>query len=128
MTKYKPVGTRLLIEREVPPEKIGCIAMPVGLIEKERVAVCKGKVLAMGDQCYRDSEMIDIQRVMADGSTKTERAGRNWCNVGDTIMYQVYAGMRIPDPQEPSRFIPNLVFVLDKDIVCVVIEEEATNG
>lgn len=125
--KYHPVGNRLLIERDVPPEKIGSIVMPHDLIEKERVAICKGKVIAMGDQCYKDSEMIDQQRTDTFGVVTTERVGRKWCSVGDTVMYQVYAGMRIPDPQEPSRFIPNLVFVLDRDVVCR-LEEEPTNG
>lgn len=120
--KYRPTGNRLLIKRDVPSEKIGSIVMPQELIEKERVAVSKGVVVAMGDQCYKDCEMIDVQVTQADGSVRTERVGRNWCNVGDMVMYQVYAGMRIPDPQEPSRFIPNLVFVLDRDIVCVVEE------
>lgn len=120
--QYRPTGNRLLIKRDVPPEKIGSIMMPQELIEKERVAVSKGVVVAMGDQCYKDCEMIDVQSTQADGSVRTERIGRNWCDVGDMVMYQVYAGMRIPDPQEPSRFIPNLVFVLDRDIVCVVEE------
>ena len=127
MVKYKPVGNRLLIEREVPPEKIGSIVLPKDTVEKERIAICKGKVIAMGDQCYKDFEMIDEQRTGPDGVVTTERVGRKWCNVGDTVMYQVYAGMRIPDPQEPSRFIPNLVFVLDKDVVCI-LEEDAANG
>lgn len=96
--------------------------MPQELIEKERVAVSKGVVIAMGDQCYKDCEMVDVQTTQADGSVRTERVGRNWCNVGNMVMYQVYAGMRIPDPQEPSRFIPDLVFVLDRDVVCVVEE------
>lgn len=125
--KYRPIGNRLLIKRDVPPEKIGAIVLPTDTIEKERIAVSKGVVLSMGDQCYRDCELVDIQTQLPDGSTKTERVGRNWCNVGDTVMYQTYAGMRIPDPQEPSRFVPDLVFVLDRDVVCV-IEEDTSNG
>lgn len=123
--KYRPVGNRLLIEREAAPEKIGSIVMPEDLVAKERSVICKGKVIAMGPQCYKDSEMIDVQRTGADGVITTERAGRNWCNIGDNVMYQVHAGMRIPDPQEQSRFIPNLVFVLDRDVVCVLEEEVA---
>ena len=122
--QYRPVGNRLLIKRDVPAEKVGSIALPREVIEKERIAVSKGVVLAMGDQCYKDSEMVDVQTHCPDGTIKTERVGRNWCTVGDTILYQVYAGMRIPDPQEPSRFIPNLVFVLDRDIVCVLEEDK----
>lgn len=122
--KYNPVGNRLLIKRDVPPEKIGSIVMPHDLIEKERIAISKGVVLAMGDQCYKDGEMVDVQTTQPDGSVRTERVGRNWCNVGDMVMYQVYAGMRIPDPQEASRYIPDLVFVLDRDIVCVLKEDK----
>lgn len=123
MMKYIPVGNRLLIEREEAPEKIGSIVMPQELIAKERLSICKGKVVGMGAQCYKDYEMIDVQRTGADGVVTTERVGRNWCNIGDIVMYQVHAGMRIPDPQETSRFVPNLVFVLDKDVVCVLQDE-----
>ena len=125
--QFIPVGNRLLIEKEEVPEKIGSIVLAPTIVEKERIAICKGVVVAMGDQCYKDFEMIDVQRTGADGVVTTERVGRKWCNVGDTVMYQVYAGMRIPDPNEASRFIPNLVFVLDKDVVCI-LKEDAANG
>ena len=123
-TKYRPVGNRLLIKRDVPPEKIGSIVLAKETVEKERIAISKGVVVAMGDQCYKDHEMIDRQVTKSDGTVITERIGRNWCNVGDTILYQVFQGMRIPNPEEPSRFIPDLIFVLDRDVVCVLEENE----
>ncbi len=121
-TTYRPVGNRLLVKRDVPPEKIGSIVLAHETVQKERMVMSKGVVLAMGEQCYKDSEMIDCQTTKPDGTVITERVGKNWCNVGDTIMYQVHAGMRIPNPEEPSRFIPDLIFVLDRDVVCVLEE------
>ena len=42
--KYRPVGNRLLIKRDVPPEKVGAIVLPQETVEKERIAVSKGVV------------------------------------------------------------------------------------
>lgn len=118
------LGDRVLVKKVTPPKKIGNIALPDETINKERLTTAVGTVVEVGSLCWKNAEMRDVQHKQADGSLVTERAGAPWCAVGDRVLYQQYAGMRLPDPTAQDRYHPDLVFVLDRDLIAV-LEPEA---
>lgn len=119
----KILGDRILIKRDVPPEKIGSIYLPDQVKENERTMTCVGTVIGIGPLAFKDAEMRDVQTT--EGSvTVTERAGRDWVEVGDYVLYQRYSGVRIPDNQSEDGFIPDLVFIQYRDLVCVLEKDE----
>jgi co-chaperonin GroES (HSP10) len=120
----KTCGDRVLIRRDLPPKQVGSILLAEETVNKERLATAVGTVLEIGDLCWKTAEMRDVQRRTAEGTLVTERAGTPWCKVGDKILYQRYSGMRIPDPNSQDGYVPDLVFVLDRDILCVLEQDE----
>lgn len=120
--QVKPVGQRILIKRDVAPTKIGSFILPEEITKRERLGIERGTVLAMGDQCYKDCEMKDVS-ITTGAVTVTQRDGKNWCEIGDRILYQRYSGMRIPDSNSQDGYHPDLVVVLDRDVVGIITEE-----
>lgn len=117
--KLQVLGQRVLIKRDVPPKKLGLIELPPDAQQRERIGIAKGEVLQIGELCFKDTEMKDIQTV--NGSiTVTERVGKPWCKVGDRVLYQRHSGMRIPDPIVPDGYVEDLIIVLDKDVVAIL--------
>lgn len=124
----KALGDRVLIRRELPPKKIGVIELPDESIKNERIMTSKGRVIAVGPLCWKKEGMVDVQVTRPDGTVVTERAGEPWCEVGDRVLYQRYSGARIPDANTQDGYVEDLVFVLDKDIICTLEEDEEENG
>jgi co-chaperonin GroES (HSP10) len=125
----KTLGDRVLIKRDLPPEKLGSIILADETRKNERIGTAVGTVVEIGPLCWKSAEMRDVQRKLCDGSVVTERAGEPWCKVGDKVLYQRYAGMRVPDPTAQDGYVPDLVFVLDRDLICILEkDEEEVNG
>lgn len=100
-----PVGHRVLIR----PEKVeevsrGGIVIAKPHVEKEQLAQVCGEVLATGADCWREYESP-------------------WCKVGDKVLYQRYAGMRVPDGK--GGFRDDMVLLNDLDITGIVLEDVA---
>lgn len=96
----KPVGHRVLIK----PDKIeevtkGGIIIHRDYIEKEQQAQVAGTVLAVGYDAYREYDF-------------------KWCNVGDRVLYQRHAGMRVPDGK--GGFIEDLLLLNDLDVTGII--------
>jgi len=99
------VGHRVLIK----PDKIeevskGGIIIAKPAVEKEQLGQVTGVVLALGNDCWREYDAP-------------------WCKVGDKVLYQRYAGMRIPDAESEGGFRPDMVLLNDLDITGVVTNE-----
>ena len=98
----KPVGHRVLIK----PEKVaevskGGIVIARPAIEKEQLAQVMGVVLAVGEDCWQEYKLP-------------------WCKVGDRVLYQRYAGMRVPDGR--GGFRDDMVLLNDLDITAIAEE------
>ena len=126
----KVLGDRILIKRDLPPEKVGSIMLPTKTVENERIMTSKGTVVDIGPLAFKDAEMLDIQTTKGDGSVVTERAGKPWVEVGDYVLYQRYSGARIPDSNTEDGYVPDLVFIQYRDLICTLEkeQEEANNG
>jgi co-chaperonin GroES (HSP10) len=120
--KVTVVGPRVLIKKDPVQDKSagGIIISSEQQKKLERLGQAEGTVLQIGHTCFKDSEMIDVQTTKPDGSVVTERVGRSWCKVGDRVIFQRHAGMRIPDTLSPDGYVEDLVIVLDQDIVAVI--------
>jgi len=127
----KTLGDRVLIRRREPPKKYGMIEIPDEVRGKERIATAYGVVEEVGPLAFKSIEMRDVQATMPDGTVVTAREGAPWCKAGDLVLYSRYTGQRIPDPQAQEGYMPELVFVLDRDLICVLEEvedEDSQNG
>ena len=95
----RPVGHRVLVKPEKIEEKIGSIVIAKATTDKEQLAQVRGTVLDVGKDCWR--EFNDP-----------------WCKIGDTVLYQRYAGMRVPDGR--GSFIEDMLLLNDLDITAIV--------
>lgn len=100
--KVKPVGHRVLIK----PDKIeevtkGGIIIHRDLVEKEQQAQVSGVVVDMGLDCYREYDV-------------------DWCKIGDKVLYQRHAGMRVPDGN--GGFLEDLLLLNDLDVTGIIEE------
>lgn len=101
--KVKPAGHRVLIK----PDKVeevtkGGIIIHRDYVEKEQQAQVAGTVLDVGYDAYREYDL-------------------KWCKIGDRVLYQRHAGMRVPDGK--GGFIEDLLLLNDLDITAVITEE-----
>ena len=77
----QPTGWRLIVLPFKMDERTkGGIIMNETTLEKQQVASQCGNVLAMGPQCYKDTERYPHGP---------------WCKVGDWVVFARYAGSRI---------------------------------
>lgn len=98
-----PVGHRVLIQPEKVEETTkGGIIIAKPHVEKEQLAQVCGKVLAVGADCWHEY-------------------ASPWCKVGDRVLYQRYAGMRVPDDR--GGFRDDMVLLNDLDITGIVLED-----
>jgi len=116
------VGHRLLIKIEVVEETTkGGIVLPGKLVEQEAQAQQFGTVEAIGKECFKDLGNI-VKKYTKEGYVIEEKDGDPWCEVGDKVLFQRFAGMRIP--KEDGGFREDLILLNDSDVTAVVVEEE----
>ena len=120
--QIKPVGPRIL----VTPEKIeefsaGGIVIPKEVTDREQLGQVSGRVVSMGKGCFKNISSREVQ-VKKDNTTIIEYESQEWCDVGDVVIYQRYAGAKIPDENSENGFIPDLVILNDSDIIAVIEE------
>jgi co-chaperonin GroES (HSP10) len=104
--KIVPVGHRVLIKPDEVDEKIGSFYIPKERHKLEQQAQVTGVVLEVGHDAYQEY-------------------AKPWCKVGDKVLYQRHAGMRIPDGK--GDFIEGLLLLNDLDITGLVMEEADGN-
>lgn len=98
-----PVGHRVLIKPdEVEEVTPGGIVIPKPHLEKEKLAQAIGTVVAVGLDCWK--EFISP-----------------WAKVGDKVVYQRYAGMRIPDGK--GGFVEDAILLNDLDVTGIILED-----
>jgi len=107
--KVNPVGYRVLIRPDPVDTKSkgGVIIASAEMQKKEQSAQVIGTVVALGANCW-------------------DKFLPAWAKVGDRVLYQRYAGMRIPDGA--GGFIEDLLLLQDLDITAVVTEEISNGG
>ena len=106
--KVKPVGYRVLIQPDKVEEVTETgIVIAREAVKNEQLGQVAGKVLAIGEDCWAEHK-------------------KPWCKVGDRILYQRYAGMRVPDGK--GGFRDDLVLLNDTDISGVIVSEGEDNG
>ena len=77
----QPTGWRILVLPFKMNEKTkGGVIMNESTLERQQVASQCGNVLAMGSECYKDTERYPTGP---------------WCKVGDWVVFARYAGSRI---------------------------------
>lgn len=102
--RIMPVGHRILVKPDVIEEKSkGGIILHREAVEKEQQAQVTGEVLEVSPHAYMEYSP-------------------GWCKKGDKVLYQRYAGMRIPDGK--GGFLEGLLLLNDLDITGVVLEDE----
>lgn len=98
-----PVGHRVLIK----PDKVeevtkGGIIIAKQVVEKEQLAQATGTVVDIGLDCWKEF-------------------AEPWAKIGDKVIYQRYAGMRIPDGK--GGFVEDVILLNDLDITGTILEE-----
>lgn len=87
----KPKGWRMLIYVPEPEGKIGSVLTTVQRNQEEALASPIGKVLEMGDLCYKHAKFGPDQEP--------------WCKPGDWVIFKPYAGTRIKANGKEFRLI-----------------------
>ncbi len=101
-----PVGHFMLVALPTMEEQTKSgIIIPGMVTERERAATVVGKVLAMGDACYKD---------------KTRFPGQPWCKLGDTVLFSRYAGMRFKSQDSETGSMVEYRMLTDDGIVATV--------
>jgi co-chaperonin GroES (HSP10) len=102
-----PVGWRMLIALPTPAEMTaGGIIIPIDVNERERAATVVGRVLAMGDLCYKDARRF--------------RDGAPWCKLGDVVLFSRYSGMRFKSKDPETGAMVEYRMLNDDEIVGTV--------
>lgn len=124
----KVLGDRILIKKDMPPKR--GIILTSRTEENERLMTATGTVVDIGPLAFKDAEMLDVQSTKIDGTVITERAGKPWVDLGERVLYQRYSGARVPDPTSDDGYVPDLVFIQYRDLICTLEkeQEEASNG
>jgi co-chaperonin GroES (HSP10) len=123
----KVLGDRILLRKDMPPKR--GIILTSKTEANERLQTATGTVIGIGPLAFKDAEMRDIQSNKTDGTVVTERAGQDWVEVGERVLYQRYSGARVPDPTSDDGYVPELVFIQYRDLICTLEKEteEANN-
>jgi len=116
-----PVGHRVLVRIEKVEETTkGGIVLPGKLVESEALAQQFGTVEAIGRTCWTDLGNKQVKKYQ-DNCVVEEKVSDAWCNVGDKVLFQRHAGMRIPD--NDGGFLEDLILLNDIDITAICVEE-----
>lgn len=94
-----PAGHKVLVRPKAVAEKSAGGIVLVADKDRELHATTEGVVEALGDTAYLKVD-----------------DGRQWCKVGDRVLYAKYAGSMVKDPDTDEDF----VVVHDVDIVCII--------
>ena len=74
-----PCGWRVLIRPDAPLAKVGNILIPIDKVEKDKMVVNTGRILAIGPLAWDKPEML----------------GQPWAKVGDSVLFGKYAGIKL---------------------------------
>jgi len=100
-----PCGWRIVIRPDSPVTKSkGGILIPIEKVEKDKLVVNTGRILAIGPLAWSKPEMQD----------PITGAFEFWANVGDTVLFGKYAGIKVES--EGVR----LVILNDDEVIAVV--------
>lgn len=110
-----PVGYHMLIALPTMAEQTAKgVYIPDTVNERERAAAVMGRVLAMGDECYKDPKRFP--------------AGKPWCKVGDTILFSRYSGMRFKSQDTVTGDMVEYRILSDDGVVGTVPEGAEVSG
>jgi len=98
-----PVGHRVLVKPDAGEEvtKSG-IVIAKKVVDEEQSAQVVGTVLAIGEDAWQEYK-------------------EPWAKIGDKVLYQRYAGMKIPDGK--GKFRNDLILLNDLDVTARVLED-----
>jgi co-chaperonin GroES (HSP10) len=100
-----PVGYFMLVEeRKAENKSKGGIVLPSEAIDAQQYLNMFGKVVAMGDNCYRHKEFQNTP----------------WCELGDLIMFHKHSGMRIDVKAVNGEDETRYRLLKDNDVLAVV--------
>ena len=106
-----PVGYFMLVEeRKAENTSKGGIVLPSESIDAQQYLNVFGKVVAMGDNCYRHKEFQNTP----------------WCALGDLIMFHKHSGMRIDRKKRgrPENDRVRYRLLKDNDVLAVVTDPD----
>lgn len=89
--KFTPVGDRILVRREETKAAMGNILLP----DQAQTPPLVGVVIECGPKC---SEI----------------------RVGARVIFANFAGMPVPDPEDATKTVPDLLVMREDDIVLVI--------
>jgi len=121
MEKIIPLGHRLLIKpQEVKEQRTeGGIVLVDETVKADERAQVKGVVIAIGATCWKDlgnRQLIFVKEKV----TQIVSDGVPWCKVGDTVYFQRYSGMRIPD--DFGNYRKDVLLLGDQDVTALSLE------
>ena len=93
--KWNPTGWRIVVD----PEYSKMTDWGLEIIQPDRTGIAattKGKVVAMGEACYKDNRYHGV-----------------WCKVGDVVLYARHGGVIIEDPETKKKY----VVLNDEDVI-----------
>ena len=101
--KIMPIGHRILVAPDKTEEVTSSgIVITRSTVDKEQQAQVRGTVVEVGEYAYQEY-------------------ASPWCKKGDRVLYQRYAGMRIPD--DKGGYLEDLLLLNDLDLTAILIEE-----
>lgn len=108
----KPVGWRILVE-PITIERItpGGLVLPDSNIEAQEHNRYVGRVVAMGDACYKHPIFQEV-------------GGKPWCHVGDWIIYNQYTGMGAKIKDSNGEVV-HMRFINDKAVLATTKNPES---
>jgi co-chaperonin GroES (HSP10) len=110
-----PVGYNMLIALPTMAEQTrGGIILLTATNERERAAAVIGTVLALGPLCYKDLKRFPD--------------GKPWCQVGTTVMFSRYSGMRFKSKDTETGEMVEYRMLSDDQIVGTVPEGAEVGG
>lgn len=102
----KPVGWRILVAPlDIEEITAGGIVLPDSNIEAKQHNQYVGQVVAMGESCFKHPVFEEI-------------GSGNWCEVGDWVLFNQYAGMGAKVYDESGELV-HLRFINDQSILAV---------
>lgn len=98
-----PVGHRILLEPdEVQKVSAGGIVLPMEAVERDELAQCFGRVVAVGPEAWHEA---------------TAKGLPQWAKPGDRVIFGKYSGLIFPGHDGGKYRLIN-----DRDVVAVVAE------
>lgn len=94
--RIKPKGRIVLVKPKEVKDTYGSLAIPQSVIDREKLAVVRGIVVAVGSLCWDDSDSPP------------------YCAPGDEIIFAKYAGLVVEEDEKYYRLINDI------DVLAVV--------